>query len=72
MSDPYQSLSHARWHGKSHVVFVPQRRRQALFGPMRTAVGPIFHALARHKACRILAGHVLPDHGHRCREMPPK
>ena len=24
MSDTYQSLSHSRWNGKYHVVFVPQ------------------------------------------------
>ncbi len=47
MSDTSQSLSHSRWNCKYHVVFVPKRRRQALFGNMRKAVGPIFPALAR-------------------------
>ena len=72
MSDTSQSLAHSRWHGKYPVVFVPQRRRQALFGHMRKALGPIFHALARQKACRILEGHVMPDHVHICIEIPPK
>jgi putative transposase len=39
---------------------------------MRKALGPIFHELARQKECRILAGHVRPDHVHRCIEIPPK
>ena len=71
MSDTSQSLAHSRWHGKDHVVFVPQRRRKALFGHRRKALGPIFHAWARQKACRILAGHVRPDHGPICIAMPP-
>jgi putative transposase len=62
MSDTYQSLSHARWNGKYHVVFVPQRRRHALFGHIRKALGPILHALARQQECRLLEGHVMPDH----------
>ena len=72
MSNTSQSLSHSRWHGKYPVVFVPKRRRKALFGPMRKALGPIVHALARQKACRILEGHVRPDHGHIGIEIPPK
>ena len=72
MSKADQSLTHARWHGKSQVVFVPTRRRQALLGPMRQALGPILHAWARQQACRIIAGHLRPDHVHRCLEIPPQ
>jgi putative transposase len=35
-------------------------------------LGPIFHELARQKECRILEGHVMPDHVHICIEIPPK
>ena len=38
----------------------------------RQARGPIFHALARQKACRIIEGHLMPDHVHMCIEIPPK
>ena len=72
MSDTSQSLSHSRWHCTYHVVFVPQRRRTVLCGHMRKALGPILHAWARHKACRILAGHAMPEHVHRCIEIPPQ
>jgi putative transposase len=72
MSDTYQSLSHARWNGKYHVVFVPKRRRKALYGNIRKAPGTIFHALARPKACRIIEGRVMPDHVHSCIAIPPK
>ena len=72
MSNAYQSLAHSRWNCKSHVVCVPKRRRQALFGHIRQALGPIFHELARQKECRIIEGHLRPDHVHMCIEIPPK
>jgi REP-associated tyrosine transposase len=72
MSEAYQSLTHSRWHGQSHVVFVPTRRRKALCGHMRQALGPILHELARQKECRIIEGHLMPDHVHICIEIPPK
>jgi len=72
MSDTSQSLSHARWNCQYHVVFVPKRRRKSLYGKIRQALGAIFHALARQKACRIIAGHLMPDHVHRGIEIPPK
>jgi REP-associated tyrosine transposase len=71
-SEAYQSLTQARWTGTYHVVCVPKRRRKALFGHMRQALGPIVHALARQKECRIIAGHVMPDHVHMGLEIPPQ
>lgn len=72
MSDSYQSLSHSKWNCKYHVVFVPKRRRKALFGKIRQQLGPILHELARQKECRIIEGHLMPDHVHMCIEIPPK
>jgi putative transposase len=72
LSATSQSLSHARWHCKYHVVFVPKRRRQRLYGNIRQALGTLFHALARQNACRIIAGHFMPDHVHIGIEIPPK
>jgi hypothetical protein len=39
---------------------------------IRQALGPIFHELARQKECRIIEGHLMPDHVHICIEIPPK
>ena len=55
-----------------HVVFVPKRRRRAIFGQARRHLGPIFHSLARQKECEILEGHLMPDHVHMCIAIPPK
>jgi putative transposase len=72
MSEFYQSLSHSKWDCKYHVVFVPKYRRKAMFLGIRQDLGPVFHELARQKECRILEGHLLPDHVHMCIEIPPK
>jgi putative transposase len=68
----YQSLSHARWDCKYHLVFIPKRRRSVLFGKIRKDLGAIFHQLAKMKECKILEGHIMPDHVHMCIEIPPK
>jgi putative transposase len=72
MSEFYQSLSHSKWDCKYHVVFVPKYRRKAMFLGIRQHLEPVFHELARQKECRILEGHLLPDHVHMCIEIPPK
>lgn len=72
MSDLYQSLSHSKWDCKYYAVFIPKRRRKAVFGKMRSQLGEIFHALGRQKECQILEGHLMPDHVHMCIAIPPK
>ena len=72
MSELYQSLSHSKWDCKYHVVFVPKRRRKAIFGQARQQLGAIFHALARQKECQIIEGHLMPDHVHMCIAIPPQ
>src|SRR5512132_1844169 len=72
MSELYQSLSHSKWDCKYHVVFVPKRRRKAIFGQTRRQLGAIFHALARQKECQIIEGHLMADHVHMCIAIPPK
>jgi putative transposase len=49
----FQSLSHSKWDCKYHVVFIPKKRRKALFGQVRRHLGKIFHALAQQKECQI-------------------
>jgi putative transposase len=72
MSELYESLAHSKWNCKYHVVFVPKRRRKAIFGQTRRQLGAIFHALARQKECQIIEGHLMPDHVHICIAIPPK
>jgi putative transposase len=72
MSEVYQSLAHSKWDCKYHVVFVPKRRRKAIFGQIRQQLGAVFHKLAKQKVCQILEGHLMPDHVHMCIAIPPK
>jgi putative transposase len=51
---------------------MPQYRRKALYGEIRARLGGSFHELARQKECRIVEGHLLPAHVHRCVESPPQ
>ena len=71
MTEPWKSLAHSRWECKYPVVFVPTYRRKAVYGEIRARVGGIFHELARQTACRIVEGHLLAAHVHRCMEIPP-
>jgi putative transposase len=59
-----QSLSHWKWDCRYHVVFIPQKPRNALFAQVRRHLGCIFHALTQQKECQILEGHLLSDYGH--------
>jgi len=70
--DEFESLSHTRWECKYHVVFIPKRRKKALFGQVRQALGEVFHHLAKQKESRILEGHMQPDHVHMLISIPPK
>jgi putative transposase len=59
MSELYQSLSHSKWDSKYHVVFVPKRRRKALWGAVRKNLGTVvFHTL-KQKECTIVEGHII-------------
>jgi len=54
------------------VVFIPKRRKKAIFGALRKHLGVIFRELAQHKEAQVVEGHVMPDHVHMCLSIPPK
>ena len=68
----YQSLAHTKWDCKYHVVFIPKKRKKAIFGAIRKHLGNILHELADQKECKILEGHLMSDHVHMCISIPPK
>jgi putative transposase len=69
MAESFKSLAHSKWDCKYHVVFIPKRRRKAMFGTIRKHLGTIFHDLARQKECTIIEEHIMPDHVHMCIEI---
>ena len=72
MTEMMDSLSHSRWDCKYHVVFVSKYRKKKLYLEVRRTLGKVFHALAQQKECRIIEGHLMPDHVHMCIAIPPK
>jgi putative transposase len=66
------SLNHTKWECKYHVVFIPKRRRKALYGVMRRHLGDVLRELARQKECRVEEGHLMTDHVHMLLCVPPK
>ena len=70
--DEAESLSHSKWECKYHLVFIPKGRRKTLYGQLRRYLGEVFRNLAAQRECRILEGHLLPDHVHMLISIPPK
>jgi len=68
----YETLCHAKWDCKYHVVFIPKYRRKALFGELRKNIGTVLKTLAEQKECRIEEGHMMSDHVHMLISIPPK
>ena len=56
MSELYQSLSHCKWDCKYHVVFVPKRRRKAIFGQTRRQLGRFSTDWLGKRSARFLKG----------------
>ena len=70
--DESESLSHSKWECKYHLVFIPKCRRKVLYEQLRRHLGEVFRGLAEQKQCRILEGHLMPDHVHMLILIPPK
>jgi len=72
MAETNDSLSHAKWDCKYHIVFIPKCRRAVLYRELRKHVGEMLRNLAQQKESRIEEGHLLVDHVPRLISIPPK
>ena len=68
----FSKLSHAIWHCKYHVVFVPKYRYRVLSGSVGTAIYKKLRILSEHKGCKVLELNVQHDHVHIVLMIPPK
>jgi len=68
----WQSLAHAKWECKYHVVFLPKYRHKRLYGRVRREVGKILRELCRQKGLELLEGKAMPDHVHVLLSVPPQ
>ncbi len=72
MSNLYQSLSHSKWNCKYHVIIVPKKRKNVIYGKIREELAKMLRELAEHKESKITEGNLSKDHVHMCIEIPPK
>jgi len=67
-----ESLNHTKWECKYHIVWIPKYRKKAIFEDLRKHLEEIFRDLATQKECKVVEGHLMPDHVHILISIPPK
>jgi len=70
--DDVESLTHTLWECKYHIVWIPKDRKKVMFCKLREHMGTLLKDLAMQKECKILEGHLRPDHVHMLISIPPK
>ena len=68
----FQSLRHATWDCKYHLVWIPKYRKKVLYGNLRKYCGHVLRELALQKESNIVAGNRGGDHVHMLISIPPK
>ena len=66
------SLNHSKWECMFHLTWIPKYRKKKIYGHIRQYLGDILRDLARQKECKVLEGHLMPDHVHMLISIPPK
>ena len=66
------SLAHAKWLCKYHIVFTPKYRRKATCSQYRKDLGEILRRLRMWKGVGAIEGHPMPDRVHMPAGIPPK
>jgi len=68
----YESLQHAKWECKYHLVWIPKYRKKVLYGQLRKELGPVLRKLALQKESEVVEGRLKVDHVHMLVSIPPK
>ena len=66
------SLSHTKWNGKYHIVFIPKYRRKAIYEKLRADIGQILRQLCDYKNVEIIETNAIPDYIYMLLQNPPK
>ena len=66
------SLAHAKWNCKYHIVFAPKYRRKVFFEDKREDIRETIRTLCKWKGVDITEGEICPDHIHLLLSIPPK
>src|SRR3978361_1907509 len=70
--DELESLNHAKWECKYHIVFIPKCHRKTLYVQLRQYLGDVFRKLAEQKESRIEEGHLMSEQVHLMISITPK
>jgi putative transposase len=68
----FQSLSHATWECKYHVVWIPKYRRKAIYAYKKRIIVDSIKRWAASRDVKIIEGYAMKDHIHLCLSIPPK
>ena len=66
------SLAHAKWLCRYHIVSAPKYRRRAIYSQYRRDPGEILRRLCMWKGAEAIEGHLMPDRVHMPAGIPPK
>ena len=66
------SLAHATWECKYHIVFAPKYRRKIIYQQIRANIGRILSELCKRKGIEIIETEARPDHIHMLVRIPPQ
>ena len=66
------SLSHTKWNGKYHIIFIPKYRRKAIYGKLRADIGQILRLLCDYQNVGIIEAYAMPDPIHMLLKILPK
>ena len=72
MAQKANSLAHAKWLCKYHIVFTPKYRRKAIYNQYRKDLGEILRRLCMWKGAEAIERHLMPDRVHMLVSIPPK
>jgi len=68
----FRRLSHAIWHCKYHLVWVPKYRYRVLQGAVAREVYNCLQVFLGQNGCEAIELNVQPDHVHLIAWVPPK
>jgi len=59
-----QSLSYSKWECIYHITWIPKYRKKKIYKELRRYLAEIFREPAKQKECKVMEGHLMPDHVH--------
>ena len=67
-----KSLSYSKWKCIFHISWIPKYRKKKIYKELRKYFVEVFRELSRQKECKVIEGHLMPDHVHVMMSILPK